>query len=891
MLSRRNLFPNRMNGKRLLECFAASLLAGLLIALPFWAADGLKGGSRGLPGGWPGWLVAGAAGMALVLFGIGSLPQTFRGRARAAAGAMASRISRRPVAALALVSALAVCASTYPVVFLGDSFVSPGYGVNLLYDCFPTLPGSTETKLQNATGADASAMLWQDVPYAKIESRFLRAGELPLWNPFNSAGVPLLGQGQSMIGSPLHLPVILAGGSALSWDAVFLGAKWLLALGFGLVVWELTRHLPAAALTAMASPFIGFFIFRINHPAIFSLCVAPWMLYGWTRIAGSRSLRSVLPWAGLLLLASWAELTSGTVKEASALLLFANLAGMFMVAFSTQPPALRLRILGIAAGAGAAFVLLATPLLMPFIETLRQSYNSSENAGVIQAPPALLIGFFDEVFFRPLSRWHSVFCPAVNFLFLLGGLCFFATLGRGPQERRVLALAAAGIVPLALAFGLVPAGWIRAVPLLRNIEHIHNTFSCVLILLFIPVAGAGFHSAWRQFGTAGGKRNVIRVSLLLGAFLILFLADIIWPALLLGLPSGARFFVDGFVFGSLCALGSAAIVLLWTFSGILRSGRITMLQGFLCAACVAAMLWRQGMQADLGNNPYVLLGKPRPAFDVPSAAVAAVQADRSSPFRVVGFVANMVAGWTGVYGLEGISGPDALMNRHYRELLDACGVDRLWDWSRVVRIETLGNQKPVLDFLNVRYFFASAGDTIPPGAGLAPVMQADLCVLRSNTAWPRAFFANRVLRYSSLPELVALIRQSNGRPFAAVQEGDPGALLAGPGEEAGPVVIPAEDYRLGPNSTSFRVRTTGPGMIVLQECWMKDGFRATLDGRPAACLRVNHAFKGIRADAPGLHDVVFSYRPRCFTLALGLHVAGWFLVAGGCVWRWRLPAG
>jgi hypothetical protein len=877
-----------MNGKRLLECLAAAALAGLLLTLPFLVEKRPTAGGRGLTGGW---LVLAVTGMALMLYCVGFLPEPFRKNSRAALAAAAAHLSRRPVATLALVAALAVCASTYPVVFLGSSFVSPGYGgVNLLYDGFPTLPGATDVSLQRGAGADTSVILWQDIPYAKIASVSLRTGVLPLWNRFNSAGVPLLGQGQSMVGSPLHLPVIVAGGGAMVWDAVFLGAKFLLALGFGLVVWELTRHLPSAALTAFASAFIGFFVYRVNHPAIFSLCAAPWMLYGWTRIAGSRSLRSILAWTGLLLLASWAELTSGTVKETLALLLCTNLAGVLLLACSPRPRTFRLQAFGVALAAGVAFALLAAPLWMTFWETLRQSYNSYDNVAVHQAPPALLIGFFDELFYRPLSPMHTVFCPAVNFLFLMGGLCFVAAPGHRTHNRPLLALAVAALVPFVLAFGLVPACWIRAVPLLRNIGHINNTFSCVLILLFIPVAGAGFHAAWLRLGKAGGRGDAARVLSLLGVLLCLFLAGMLWPKLLLSLPPGTGLFVDSFVFGSLVALGLAAVVLLGTFLQILRTGHTTVVTGFLCAACVTAMLWRQGMHSGFEGNAYVLCGAPRADLFAPSPAVGAVQADRASPFRVAGFVANMVAGWTGVYGLEGISGPDALMNRHYRELLDACGVERLWDWSRVVRVETLCALRPVFDFLNVRYYFASASDRVPSEAGLAPVIQADLRVLRSDTAWPRAFFTNRVLHYASAPELAALIRGNTGHPFAAVQDGDPGALPASPEAGAGPVVIPAEDYQLDPNSTSFSIRTTGPGMIVLQECWMRDGFQATLDNGHAVCMRVNHAFKGICVESPGLHRVRFSYRPRQFTLALWLHGAGLFLVAAGLVWRWRLPA-
>src|ERR1019366_855507 len=105
-----------------------------------------------------------------------------------------------------------------------------------------------------------------------VQHRALAGGELPLWNRYNSCGSPLLGQGQSMFGDPLHLFVILADGASWAWDLKFLIAKWGFALALGLLVLAVTRHLPAALIVSAAAPFVGFFVYRINHPAFFSMC-------------------------------------------------------------------------------------------------------------------------------------------------------------------------------------------------------------------------------------------------------------------------------------------------------------------------------------------------------------------------------------------------------------------------------------------------------------------------------------------------------------------------------------------------------------------------------------------------------------------------------------------
>jgi hypothetical protein len=840
----------------------------------------------------PVYLVVAAALLVLWL-----VPEPHRACWAGMAGAAWRRLAQRPVPTIALAGAVAVIASSYPVVFLGRSFVSPNYGTHLLYEHFPTLPDSTAARVADPRGADVGAIIWQHVPLSMLQGRALfHDGQPPLWNRYNSAGVPLYGQGQSMFGDPLHFLVVFADGAAWAWDLKFLLAKWLFAFGLGLIAWRLTRHLPSAALTGFSAAFIGFFVFRINHPAFFSVCYAPWILYCWVRLAQGAALRSALGWVGWLLLANWAELNSGTVKEAYMLLAGLNLTGAFLLAWAGPPRPLQLRLFAALGAAGGVFVLLSAPVWLTFLDTLKQSYTSYDQALAYQIQPGVLLGLFDEVFYRPLQQQARVFCPSVNFLVLLGVLYFLATLRRGGYDRLVWGLAAAALLPLSLAFGLIPPEWILSVPFLANVLHLDNTFSCVLIIHLIPLAGVGFHAAWRRLGTAEGRGDAGVVLLLLAAMVFSYVAFgqavhrqiygdgetvTVWHW-------GDRLPVDRFVWGSLWALLVASALLLGVFRQIRLRGEVTIITGFLAATCLAAMFWRQGMQADFHDNVYAFHSAARVDFAAQSSAVETVRADRGAPFRVVGFGDTLFSGWTGVYGLEGIGGPDALINRHYRELLEACGVAREWDWRYVVHPETLVALKPVYDFLNVKYYFAAAGASGPPV--LTPVVQTDLNVYRSDTPWPRAFFTDEVRSYDIPIQLATLIQIYPGQPFAAVQRGDGDAPAAQWRDPADRHVVPAQDYRLTANSTSFEVIAPRAGVIVLQEPWLADSFRVTVNGRQAKCFRVNHAFKGVVIPAAGTYRVTFSYWPPHFTLALILGGGGALLLVAGALVVKRLPA-
>ena len=79
-----------------------------------------------------------------------------------------------------LVSGLiAVLLSSYPIVFFGKSYVSPGYGPQLLYDDWPLIPGYKSPDRESA-GGDPGAMAWAFLPYSRVQHEAVfEHGEFP----------------------------------------------------------------------------------------------------------------------------------------------------------------------------------------------------------------------------------------------------------------------------------------------------------------------------------------------------------------------------------------------------------------------------------------------------------------------------------------------------------------------------------------------------------------------------------------------------------------------------------------------------------------------------------------------------------------------------------------
>jgi hypothetical protein len=833
------------------------------------------------------WALRAAPMLAAILLVLGAARAAGPSRVRGAI----RRLWSRPRAALGVISLGAVVASAYPVVFLGQSYVSPNLGTLLLYDHYPTLPGPGSAGEVDNHGSDVGAITWQFVPYAAAQHRALFAeGEIPLWNRWNSSGSALVAQGFSMLADPLHLLPVAADSAAWAWDLRFLISKWLFALVAGLIVLEATGCLGAAALVTLAAPFLGFFVYRVNHPAVFSFCYAPLPLYCWMRLARAGSSRSLVGWGAGLLLSDIALTNSGTVKEAYMLLLTLNLAGALVAASAARPWRERLATLGAGFSATVLLALVTAPLWRPFLEALSYCYSGYNAPSAFQVQPGVILGAFDEAFYRPLSEGGRVFNPAANFLILAGLLYFLATLRRHLGNRTIVALAVVTLVPLALAFGLVPPGWIVAVPFLRNVAHIDNSFGCGLIILCLPLAGAGFAAARDRLGTHEGRTDLAVAALLLFALVFHYIAfghaahravygagttfSVLRPGETLPVPA----FVWAYLAALLGALAAAGLIA----RRMLATGRVTPIgvAGLVIAAGV--LMWRQGIQPPTaGFENYTAQLGPRADFHARSEAVDFVVGTQGEgPSRTVGIGNNLVPGWNGIHCLEGISGPDPLMNPYYRELTGAGPLPRLWDWRLYVNDDALGADRPFLDFLNVRHYLAASGHGFASTGGLQRVLRADLDVYESPTAWPRAFFADGLAVYSTPADLMGRILGGDGRPFAAVEKTElrlePGlAALVGAGKG---LVVPAVDYRLTEGTTAFTVHSPGPGVVVIGEAWWPGYPHARIDGTEAGVFRVNHAFEGILVKSAGSHRISVSYRPRGFNRYLAEAAAGLALV-------------
>jgi hypothetical protein len=763
--------------------------------------------------------------------------------------------------------------------------------MQLLYTSYPTVPGAQGGRMENAMGSDMGATQYWHMPASMIQARALFDDhELPLWSRYNSGGLSLLGQGISMIGDPLHWITVAAGGASWAWDAKFVLAKLFFALGVGLLVWRTSGSLPVAAALTLSAPFIGFFAYRFCHAGFFALCYAPWILVAWVEGAKAATVRRALPWALLLILANWLQLNSGTAKEASAFLVFLNAAGGLGLLLAPESVSWRAARLGLFAWATATFFLLSAPLWMTFLDALGKAYTVYDRQEICQLQPGLAIGLFDDIFQRQLMTMEFVFSPSANFFVLLGALWAAVRARALIRERWFVAVSLLAVAAAAIAFGVVPPDWLGSIPMIKTIYHFDNTFSCVLFILFFVIAGFGLREGLARLRSVEWKGDWTLVLVFTGVLFCAFLGmtEASHRVGVTFIKMGHPILKSPFFWQYTTILLAALALLPWALRAVIQGREGALAWCGVALIAFAGLHFRHGMYDETKFDLYTM--NPKARLDMRHLTSPAIDRARATtalePGRVLGLDWEMVPGFNTTLGLETISGPDALMNPNYVELTMLLGLPRVWEWRVLVGPGTLPHVRRSLDMLNVRLFLDKPGRPEIPGA--TTLLRGDMTVMQNDTAWPRAFFTDAVVLYNRGPELRQILESSDGRPFAAMTASDPLRPKLPPVAPVARTVVPAKSYRLTNNSTTFEIDATGPGVAVLQETNSPGDIEVLVNGQPAQCLTVNHAFRGVVIPSAGHYTVRFVYWPQVLTSALWLAVGGLILLTAGVLWM-RIP--
>jgi hypothetical protein len=221
--------------------------------------------------------------------------------------------------------------------------------------CWPWSPFLTAVHLHTPILTDP---VWQFVPWLRFAHEEVWAGRLPIWNPHQDGGEPLLGNSQSALGSPLVWPALLLGVER-GWNLSLLSRILLAAAAAFFWLRDLGRSRLSASLGAVGFSLSGAFVAWLQHPHTLVAAAVPLLLLSARRAARTRSRASVAAVAG----ATFLVLSGGHPESQlmGSILTAAIVAREAVVGRSLR--ALVSPVVGAVLG-----MALAAPLLLPFVE-------------------------------------------------------------------------------------------------------------------------------------------------------------------------------------------------------------------------------------------------------------------------------------------------------------------------------------------------------------------------------------------------------------------------------------------------------------------------------------------------------------------------------------------
>lgn len=267
---------------------------------------------------------------------------------------------------------------------------------------------------------------------------------------------------------------------------------------------------------------------------------------------------------------------------------------------------------------------------------------------------------------------------------------------------------------------------------------------------------------------------------------------------------------------------------------------------------LALLLIERG--GELGRQPIV----PRRALYPRFAGLEVMQRDEA--FRVAAVGPLLTPNLATHYRLEDVRGYQAMT---FARLADTFP---LWStpqpvWSN--RIDDLA--KPMLSLMNVRFALVPPRAALPDG-WVTRAETETYAIAENLRALPRAFVPDAVRVASPEQALEAMRGASDFRAVGWVESGAEG--------RNGPGVVTTR--RKG---TRLRMHASmeNDGWVIISEAAWK-GWRATIDGKPAAVRNGDYAFLALRVPR-GEHDIRLFYRPRAFVVGAWISAVSALLVA------------
>jgi hypothetical protein len=822
---------------------------------------------------------------------------------------------------LSLVFMGAVLALCYaPVVFGGKSLQSPLYTVSAV------LPGGpweyAGRKPANTFDVDMATPAFYEWPLDRYVGKLLRSGELPLWNPHQGAGLPVVGNYSTRVFFPFQMLLNVCPPGL--WDHLFL-VRLLIAGGFTYLF--LTRAglgWIAATFGGIAYMLSGTFVWFINLEQYVNtaMVVPAWFLAieCFVQRPNARRIAWVALAVGLILLAGQPEIALYS-------LVAGGLFGIVRWVSAASPPATLRRAGTFAVLAVVLGFAIAAVQLLPFVDHLQTAvhlHHSGGDMGVRDpAPGSLAIQLFVPSFYElPTAlrtmpdngRWDFLggYAGVLALFLTVAGLVLPPWTVRPTERGTLIFFGAVAAWILLKNFGIPPFDWIGYLPFF---DQVWTPRWAGPTWCFAAAAGAAFGlerlkntamtpAIKERLGiSAAGVLLVVGIFAGIGFAALVPAQDMYWPFILPGAIGGAILALSVVSLaavtlarckGSMLGVVLLALLLIERWYPIprgypplflaLRLAPIGLglmavtlvIFGRRAAAGGAALL---AIVLALAIDPFSPLGLPTRADPAAAPPVVQFLRERTGLARIMGDSRVLAPNYASVFGLYDVRYIDALSVEWFHDYV-ASGLETqprrwwhaLWfvgspDRQAATQPRRVTSDSPLEQDLRARLRGYSL-------LGVRYIVTPLGMDLNRSAETPGARFPvvydNEVLVYENpgaFPRAFTVSRWEFAADPAAARERtfspefDPrtsAVIEDASAGSGGDGTVRIAAY--GPTRLRVAVEMAHSGLVVLTDTYYP-GWEASIDGRPTRIYRVDGVFRGVFVDQ-GQHDIVMRFRPR-----------------------------
>jgi hypothetical protein len=666
--------------------------------------------------------------------------------------------------------------------------------------------------------------------------------DIPLWNPWITAGRPFHADAQSAIFSPFNVfAYAMDTYRSLAFTAAL--KLWAAAFGMFLLARALAQRWWGAFLAGVVYGFSLWMVTWISYPH-----ASVWALIPWALLAVHR--RSV-PWLALVI---GLQFLCGHPESSFHLVV----AVLVFAALRRWPGAL----LGIAWGAG-----LGALVLLPVGELVFRSADLSQRAGEavhIKTPLKFALGAFVPFYWGKPTQTSIDFFLLARAIYAGALPLMLALVALLKPTRERVVTAVLGACALLVVFGIPPV--FTLVAHLPVFSSGHNTRLVVLYVLCLALL-----AGW-------GLDDLVARRVPLWPFVLVALFPLVYTVV----RSRSSWDLLGDAFAVTFGVQDMPGLTDPTVGGVIR-GAATIQWVVVAAAALIALAWRKPafalvvVFADLawagvGYNPAIdraLASQPE------TPALRAL--DRDGRFVTVGDLAENAIPMD--YRRPEARGYDLPVEKRF---------DRLWRTKIAPEFPSqvgplpafIPLQLPKVDAERLRYLSLLSVDRVLAAPGvrldLPIVYSGPDAVVYSNDPLPRAFVLGARRRVSD-PYAAITDPAFDARREVLVEDG---VSSGTPGVAGTARIVTTENDRLVVEASADR-----PGTLVVTDSWAP-GWHAKVDGREVPISRADYLFRGVPVSA-GTHRVEFEYRPLSWRIGWIVSLLSLVALVGVLAWRRR----